>query len=91
MLVGILSSILSSIITFKVQFSSVIHSIPFVATLDARAYLAWTSLGVIFFLRSIHSKLSGVCSAQSSRYTSRVVERVEANTQASLFDFLNQH
>ena len=38
-----------------VVFSSVLFS-PISATLDARGHLAWTLLGIIFFLRSLHYK-----------------------------------
>ena len=45
---------LFSIITCKVQFSSV----QFSSVNDARGYLAWTLLDIIFFLRSLYSKNS---------------------------------
>ena len=41
------------------QFSSV--QIPVTATHDACGHLAWTLLGIIFFLRSLHSKFSSQC------------------------------
>ena len=39
---------------------------PTMATLDARGHLAWTSLGIIFFLRASCSKFSSVIHVQSS-------------------------
>ena len=51
------------------------HTIPYhpvTVTLDARGYLAWTLLGIILFLRSLHSKF---CTwdpdASAARYPSQ--------------------
>ena len=45
------------------------------ATHDARGYLAWTLLGIIFFLRSLHSKFM-----RFSFYGERVFDRKAASS-----------
>ena len=82
------SSVQFSSVQSSVQFSSVFQfsfsgsiyafwfDILVMATFDARGHLGWTSLGIIFFLRSLHSKFSsgpvmfkvqfGPCDVQSS-------------------------
>ena len=56
----------------SVQFSSV--------TLDARGCLAWTSLGIISFLRSLYSKFSSVQFSSLAQHSgTRVLRAAHGN------------
>ena len=67
-------------ISSPTTFSSAQFNSTFNSTLDARGYLAWTSLGIILFLRSLHSKFNSGFSFFDKNYI-----------QSSILDFIGYY